>query len=181
MIKYIYFTLLTIGLLFILLKFGCKEKKVVSPPQIEIVDSNVIRDRISDYYGSKLLLLYDSIDFLNNSVKRAKIVYKTKIVQVWSDSVITIEECSDVVSQANIIISSQDSLIQVQSKGLEVCDLQINNLQKQVKINREYSEKLLLRNVELSSDNEKLKVKVKRNRLFTSILSSIVVSLILIK
>lgn len=173
---------LAIGLFMVVFKYGCNpeyiEKKVVVN---EIADTNAIHDRIHDYYANKILRYEDTIEYLNTHVKTAKTIYKTKIVQVWADSVVTTEECSEVVNQANQIILSQDTLIGVQARGLDACESQVNNLRNQVNLNKGYAEKLLLYNIELTNENEKLDRKVKRNRLFAGIVSVILFSFVLIK
>jgi hypothetical protein len=174
--------LLAVGLFLIVFKYGCNpeyiEKKVVISP---IVDSNAIYDHIEAEYSNKIIKLYDSIEYLNNHVKTAKTVYKTKIVQVWSDSVVTTEECSEVINQANEIILSQDTLIGVQSRGLDACQSQVNNLRSQVQLNKGYSEKLLQANILVTNENEGLKKKVKRNRGIAIIVTAILGGLVLIK
>lgn len=174
--------ILAIGLFLIVFKYGCKSEYKDKPIVInEVADSNAIYDVLDDEYQAKIIELYDSIEYLNTHVKTAKTIYKTKIVQVWSDSVVTTEECSEVVNQANQIILSQDTLIGVQARGLDACESQVNNLRNQVDLNKEYAEKLLLANIEITNKNESLNKKVKRNRLFAGIVSAILVSFVLIK
>ena len=40
-----------------------------------------------------------------------------------------------------------DSLINIQSRGLDACESQVNNLRNQVNLNKGYAEKLLLYNI----------------------------------
>lgn len=174
--------ILSIGLLVFVLRYGCNPEYKDKPILInEVADSNTYYDDLDNDYSSKIIILYDSIEKLNKGLKTAKIVYKTKIVQVWSDSVVTTEECTEVVNQANEIISSQDSLINIQSRSLDACSSQVVNLRNQVDLNKGYAEKLLNANILVTNENDKLKVKVKRNRLFAGIVSAILVSFVLIK
>lgn len=174
--------ILAIGLFLVVFKYGCNpeyiEKKVVVN---EIADTNAIHDRIDDYYASKILRYEDTIEYLNTHVKTAKTIYKTKIVQVWSDSVVTTEECSEVVNQANQIILSQDTLIGVQARGLDACESQVNNLRNQVNLNKGYADLLLKQKIEILNEYDKVNAKNKRNRLFAGIVSAILVSFVLIK
>ena len=171
-----------IGLFLIVFKYGCnpeyKDKQIVIN---EVADSNVIYDHIEAEYSNKIIKLYDSIEYLNNHVKTAKTIYKTKIVQVWSDSVVTTEECSEVVDQANQIILSQDTLIGIQARGLDACSSQVGNLRNQVLLNKSYASKLLEQKVMILNENEKLKKKVKRNRGLAIIVTAILGGLVLIK
>lgn len=181
-LSYFLNVLLAIGLFVVVFRYGCNPEYKYKPIVInEVADSNAIYDHIDNEYSSKMIVLYDSIEKLNKGLKTDKIIYKTKIVQVWADSVVTTEECTEVIDQANQIILSQDTLIGVQARGLDACQSQINNLRNQVNLNKGYSEKLLLGNIELTNENKKLKSKVKRNRLFAGIVSAILVSFVLIK
>ncbi len=174
--------ILSIGLLLFVLRYGCNPEYKDKPIVInEVADSNAIYDHIEAQYSNKIIQLYDSIEYLNKNVKTAKTIYKTKIVQVWADSVVTTEECSEVVNQANQIILSQDTLIGVQARGLDACSSQVTNLRKQVELNKGYSETLLQANILVTNENDKLKTKLKRNRLFAGIISAILVSFVLIK
>lgn len=174
--------ILAIGLFLIVFKYGCNPEYKDKPIVInEVSDSNAIYDHLESEYSNKIIKLYDSIEFLNKHVKTAKTIYKTKIVQVWSDSVVTTEECSEVVNQANQIILSQDTLIGVQSRSLDACSSQVNNLRNQVVLNKSYASKLLEANILVTNENEKIKTKLKRNRLFAGIVSAILVSFVLIK
>ena len=173
---------LAIGLFLVVFKYGCNpeyiEKKVVVN---EIADTNAIHDRIDDYYASKILRYEDTIEYLNTHVKTAKTIYKTKIVQVWADSVVTTEECSEAVNQANQIILSQDTLIGVQARGLDACESQVNNLRNQVNLNKGYADLLLKQKIEILNEYDKVNAKNKRNRLFAGIVSAILFSFVLIK
>lgn len=176
-LSYFLNVVLAVGLFLIVFKYGCNPEYKDKPIVInEVADSNAIYDVLDDEYQAKIIKLYDSIEYLNKNVKTAKTIYKTKIVQVWSDSVVTTEECSEVVNQANQIILSQDTLIGVQARGLDACQSQVVNLRNQVDLNKEYAEKLLLANIEITNNNESLNKKVKRNRLFAGIVSAILVS-----
>jgi hypothetical protein len=173
---------LAIGLFLLVMKYGCNPEYKDKPIVInEVADSNAIYDHIESEYTTKIIKLYDSIEFLNKHVKTAKTIYKTKIVQVWADSVVTTEECSEVVDQANQIILSQDTLIGIQARGLDAAQSQVSNLRKQVELNKGYSEKLLEQKIMLLNENDKLKKKLKRNRGFAIIVSAILGSVILIR
>ena len=181
-LSYFLNVLLAIGLFLIVFKYGCNPEYIENKTVVSsIVDTNAIHDRIDDYYANKIIKYEDTIEGLKGSLKASKIVYKTKIVQVWADSVVTTEECSEVVNQANQIILSQDTLIGVQARGLDACQSQVINLRKQVDLNKEYAEKLLLANIEITNNNESLNKKVKRNRLFAGIVSAMLFSFVLIK
>ena len=181
-ISYYLNVLLAVGLFLIVFKYGCNPEYKDKPIVInEVADSNAIYDHIESEYTTKIIKLYDSIEFLNTHVKTAKTIYKTKIVQVWADSVVTTEECSEVVDQANQIILSQDTLIGIQARGLDACSSQVGNLRNQVELNKGYSEKLLEQKIMLLNENDKLKKKVKRNRGFAIIVSAILGSVILIR
>jgi hypothetical protein len=147
----------------------------------EVADSNAIYDHIEAEYTTKIIKLYDSIEYLNNHVKTAKTIYKTKIVQVWSDSVVTTNECSEVVEQANAIILSQDTLIKVQSRSLIMCDSQVGNLKNQVELNKGYADILLKQKIELIKEYDKINANTKRNKLLAGIVAAILVSFSLIK
>ena len=182
--KFSYFlnVILAIGLFLVVFKYGCNpeyiEKKVVVN---EIADTNAIHDRIHDYYANKILRYEDTIEGLKGSLKTKKTIYKTEIVQVWADSVVTTEECSEVVNQANQIILSQDTLINIQSRGLDACNSQVINLRGQVKYNQDLKTEYQSLYKETAAENEKLDRKVKRNRLFAGIVSAMLFSFVLIK
>ena len=174
--------ILAVGLFLIVFKYGCNPEYKDKPIVInEVADSNAIYDVLDDEYQAKIIKLYDSIEYLNTHVKTAKTIYKTKIVQVWSDSVVTTEECSEVVNQANQIILSQDTLIQVQSRSLDACSSQVGNLRNQVVLNKSYASKLLEANILVTNENEKLKTKLKRNRRIAIIITAVLGSFVLIK
>jgi hypothetical protein len=181
-ISYYLNVLLAIGLFLIVFKYGCNPEYKDKPIVInEVSDSNAIYDHIQSEYSNKIIKLYDSIEFLNKNVKTAKTIYKTKIVQVWADSVVTTEECSEVVNQANQIILSQDTLIGIQARGLDACSSQVGNLRNQLNLNKGYSEKLLEQKVMILNENDKLKKKVKRNRGIAIIVTVLLGGLVLIK
>ena len=74
-----------------------------------------------------------------------------------------------------------DSLIEIQSRGLDACNSQVINLRNQVDWN-EKQNTILTKNVyKLSNENQNLETKVKRNRLFAGIVSVILFSFVLIK
>jgi hypothetical protein len=160
-----------------------QSKNVVSETPTIIIhsDSNAIYDHLEAEYSNQIIKLYDSIEYLNSHVKTAKTIYKTKIVQVWSDSVVTTNECSEVVEQANAIILSQDTLIRIQSRSLDACSSQVVNLRNQVTLNKGYADLLLKQKIELLNEYDKINANTKRNKLFAGIVSAILVSFILIK
>ena len=174
--------LLAIGLFLVVFRYGCNPEYKDKPIVInEVADSNAIYDHIDNEYSSKMIVLYDSIDNLNKRLKSSKTVFKTKYKEILRDSLITDSNCLITLYYANTTILQQDSIIDIQARGLDACELQVNNLRNQVNLNKGYSEKLLLGNIELTNENEKLKSKVKRNRLFAGIVSAILVSFVLIK
>jgi hypothetical protein len=173
---------LAVGLFLFVFKFGCNPEYKDRPIVInEVADSNAIYDHLEAEYSNQIIKLYDSIEFLNKHVKTAKTIYKTKIVQVWSDSVVTTNECSEVVEQANAIISSQDTLIKVQSRSLITCNSQVGNLKNQVELNKEYVDLLLKQKIELLNEYDKINANTKRNKLLAGIVAAILVSFSLIK
>ena len=182
--KYSYYlnVFLAIGLFLFVFKYGCNPQYKDRPIVInESADSNAIYDHLEAEYSNQIVKLYDSIEFLNKHVKTAKTIYKTKIVQVWSDSVVTTNECSEVVEQANAIILSQDTLIKVQSRSLVTCNSQVGNLKNQVELNKGYADILLKQKIELLNEYDKINANNKRNRLFAGIVAAILVSFVLIK
>ena len=171
-----------IGLFLFVFKFGCNSEYKDRPIVInEVADSNAIYDHLESEYSNQIIKLYDSIEFLNKHVKTAKTIYKTKIVQMWSDSVVTTDECSEVVDQANQIILSQDTLIGVQSRSLVTCNSQVGNLRNQVELNKGYADILLKQKIELLNEYDKINANTKRNKLFAGIVAAIIVSFSLIK
>jgi hypothetical protein len=173
---------LAVGLFLIIFKFGCNPEYKDRPIVInEVADSNAIYDHLEAEYSNQIIKLYDSIEYLNKHVKTAKTIYKTKIVQVWADSVVTTNECSEVVEQANAIILSQDTLIKVQSRSLITCNSQVGNLKNQVELNKGYADILLKQKIELINEYDKINANTKRNKLFAGIVAAILVSFSLIK
>jgi hypothetical protein len=173
---------LAIGLFLFVFKYGCNPQYKDRPIVInEAADSNAIYDHLEAEYSNQIIKLYDSIEFLNKHVKTAKTIYKTKIVQVWSDSVVTTNECSEVVEQANAIILSQDTLIKVQSRSLIACNSQVGNLKNQVELNKGYADILLKQKIELIKEYDKINANTKRNKLLAGIVAAILVSFSLIK
>jgi hypothetical protein len=181
-ISYYLNIILSVGLLLFVLRYGCNPEYKDRPIVInEVADSNAIYDHIEAEYSHQIIKLYDSIEYLNKNVKTAKTIYKTKIVQVWSDSVVTTNECSEVVDQANAIISSQDTLIRVQSRSLITCNSQVGNLKNQVELNKGYADILLKQKIELIKEYDKINANTKRNKLLAGIVAAILVSFSLIK
>ena len=181
-ISYYLNIILSVGLLLFVLRYGCNSEYKDRPIVInEAADSNAIYDHIEAEYSNQIIKLYDSIEFLNKKVKTAKTIYKTKIVQIWSDSVVTTNECSEVVEQANQIILSQDTLIKVQSRSLITCNSQVGNLKNQVELNKDYVDLLLKQKIELIKEYDKINANTKRNKLFAGIVAAILISFSLIK
>ena len=173
---------LAVGLFLIIFKFGCNPEYKDRPIVInEVADSNAIYDHLESEYSSQIIKLYDSIEYLNKHVKTAKTIYKTKIVQVWADSVVTTNECSEVVEQANAIILSQDTLIRVQGRSLDACSSQVVNLRNQVELNKGYVDILLKQKIELLNEYDKINANTKKNKLLAGIVAAILVSFSLIK
>jgi len=173
---------LAVGLFLFVFKFGCNPEYKDRPIVInEVADSNAIYDHLESEYSNQIIKLYDSIEYLNKHVKTAKTIYKTKIVQVWSDSVVTTNECSEVVDQANAIILSQDTLIRVQGRSLDACSSQVVNLRNQVELNKGYVDILLKQKIELLNEYDKINANTKRNKLLAGIVAAILVSFSLIR
>jgi hypothetical protein len=181
-ISYYLNIILSVGLLLFVLRYGCNPEYKDRPIVInEVADSNAIYDHLEAEYSNQIVKLYDSIEFLNKHVKTAKTIYKTKIVQVWSDSVVTTNECSEVVEQANAIILSQDTLIKVQGRSLDACSSQVVNLRNQVELNKGYVDILLKQKIELLNEYDKINANTKRNKLLAGIVAAILVSFSLIR
>lgn len=181
-LSYFLNVLLAVGLFLLVFRYGCNPEYKDKPIVIsEVADTNAIHDRIDDYYSKKILRYEDTIEGLKGRLKSSKTVFKTKYKEILRDSLITDSNCLITLYYANTTILQQDSIIDIQARGLDACELQVNNLRNQVNLNKGYSEKLLLGNIELTNENEKLKSKVKRNRLFAGIVSAILVSFVLIK
>jgi hypothetical protein len=178
--SYLLNVVLAIGLFLCVFRFGCKKETPVKEI-IEIADSNTYYDVLDDEYQAKTIILYDSIEKLNKGLKSSKIVYRNKIVQVWSDSMVTTDECGEVVNQANYIISSQDSLLGIQVRSLDACESQVLNLRKQVTHNQNLKNEYQNLYKECFRDSNKQEKKAKRNRILGIVLSSILVSLVIIK
>jgi len=153
---------LAIGLFCVVFRYGCKPEYKDKPLVVEIADSNAMYDQLESQYSSQMLKLYDSIEYLNKHVKTAKTVYKTKIVQAWSDSVVTIDECSEIVNQANYIIMEQDSLIGIHVRSLDACSSQVTNLRKQVEHNIDLKTEYQNLYKETATENTKLEKKILR-------------------
>jgi len=174
--------LLAVGLFLIVFKYGCNPEYKDKPIVInEIADSNAIYDVLDDEYQNKIINLYDSIERLNIRLKTSKIVFKTKYKEILRDSLVTDSNCLITLDYANITIDQQDSIIEIQARGLDACSSQVGNLREQVLLNKSYASKLLEANILVTNENEKIKTKLKRNRLFAGIVSAILVSFVLIK
>jgi hypothetical protein len=154
--------ILAVGLFLVVFRCGCKPEYKDKPLVIEIADSNAMYDQLENQYSNQMLKLYDSIEYLNKHVKTAKTIYKTKIVQVWADSVISTDECSDIINQANIIILGQDSLIGIQVRSLDACSSQVTNLRKQVEHNIDLKTEYQNLYKETATENTKLEKKILR-------------------
>jgi len=174
--------ILSVGLLLFVLRYGCKSEYKDKPIVInEVADSNAIYDHIDSEYSGKMIILYDSIDLLNKRLKTSKTVFKTKYKEILRDSLVTDSNCLITLDYANITIDQQDSIIEIQARGLDACSSQVGNLREQVLLNKSYASKLLQANILVTNENEKIKTKLKRNRLFAGIVSAILVSFVLIK
>lgn len=181
---------LAIGLFLVVFKYGCKPKYIDTPLVVDIVDSNAIYDHIDSEYGGKIIILYDSIDNLNKRLKSTRAKFKENygaiIVKVGknleNNEPIGIDSnCLITLDYANETINQQDSIIEIQSRGLDACNSQVVNLRNQVEWN-EKQNTILTKNVyKLSTENQNLEIKVKRNRLFAGIVSAILFSFVLIK
>ena len=181
-ISYYLNIILSVGLLLFVLRYGCNPEYKDRPIVInEVADSNAIYDHLESEYSNQIIKLYDSIEYLNKHVKTAKTIYKTKIVEVWADSVVTTNECSEVVEQANAIILSQDTLIRVQGRSLDACSSQVVNLRNQVELNKGYVDILLKQKIELLNEYDKINANTKRNKLLAGIVAAILVSFSLIR
>jgi len=153
---------LAIGLFLVVFRYGCKPEYKDKPLVIKIVDSNAMYDQLESQYSNQMLKLYDSIEYLNSHVKTAKTIYKTKIVQAWNDSVVTIDECTEIVNQANYIITEQDSLIGIHVRSLDACGSQVDNLRKQVSYNEGLKTEYQNLYKETATTNKKLEKKILR-------------------
>lgn len=173
---------LAIGLFLVVFKYGCKPEYKDKPIVInEVADSNAIYDNLDSEYSHKILFLYDSIDNLNKRLKTSKTIFRTKYKEITTDSLITDSNCLITLDYANETINQMDSLIEIQSRGLDACNSQVINLRNQVDWN-EKQNTILIKNVyKFSTENENLETKVKRNRLFAGIVSAILFSFVLIK
>lgn len=147
----------------------------------EVIDSNLFYDEIELMYQSKQLRLYDSIETLNNRLKSTKTIFITKYRQILKDSLITDSNCLVTLYYANETINQQDSIINLQSHGLDACSLQVDNLRKQVQNNQDLKTEYQKLYKETFAENQKLERKAKRNRLFAGIVSAILVSFVIIK
>lgn len=174
--------ILSLGLLLFVLRYGCNpeyiEKKIVVS---EIADSNAIKDRIDDYYANKILRYEDTIEDLKGRLKTSKTVFKTKYKEILRDSLVTDSNCLITLDYANITIDQQDSIIEIQSRGLDACSSQVGNLREQVLLNKNYASKLLEANILVTNENEKYKNKVKINRRIAIIITAVLGSFVLIK
>jgi hypothetical protein len=181
-LSYFLNVILAIGLFLIVFKYGCNPEYKDKPIVInEVADSNAIYDHIDSEYSGKMIILYDSIERLNKRLKTSKTVFKTKYKEILRDSLITDSNCLITLDYANITIDQQDSIIEIQARGLDACGLQVNNLREQVLLNKTYASKLLEANILVANENEKLKTKLKRNRRIAIIITAVLGSFVLIK
>lgn len=191
-------SILTIGWL-------CNKPSLHQPKQTtkEIIDSNLFYDEIEAMYQSRQLSLYDSIETLNNRLKIVKDKFNVGYSNFKQNPKIVLKidslgnilynglkytasyevdsNCFITLNYANETINQQDSIINLQSRGLDACSLQVDNLRKQVEHNQDLKTEYQNLYNECSSENKKLGRKVKRNRLFAGIVSAILVSFVLIK
>ena len=172
--------ILAIGLFLVVFKYGCKKAPVEIVTE-EQIDSNAFYDEIENMDKSKQLKLYDSIEILNKRIAAPKKIFITKYKQILKDSLVTDSNCLITLYYANETINQQDSLLSLQSRGLDAAVSQINNLRKQVEHNQDLKTEYQLLYKETSAENEKLDRKVKRNRLFAGIVSAMLFSFVLVK
>ena len=181
--KFSYFlnVALAIGLFCVVFKYECKPEYKDKPFVIDIVDSNAIYDQIDSEDGGKIIILYDSIEILNKRLKTVKTVFKYKYQEILKDTTLVDSNCLITLDYANETINQMDSLIEIQSRGLDACNSQVINLRNQVDWN-EKQNTILTKNVyKLSNENQNLETKVKRNRLFAGIVSAMLFSFVLVK
>lgn len=178
--SYLLNVVLAVGLFLLVFRFGCKNEpaKVITK---EIIDSNLFYDEIEVMWQSKQLALYDSIEILNKRLKTPKTIFKTKYYEILKDTTLVDSNCLTTLYYANETINQQDSLLNLQSRGLDACSSQVNNLRKQVDHNQDLKAEYQNLYKEEFKLNQKLERKVKRNRLFSWIVSGILVSFVLIK
>jgi hypothetical protein len=181
--KFSYFlnVALAIGLFCVVFKYECKPEYKDKPFVIDIVDSNAIYDQIDSEDGGKIIILYDSIEILNKRLKTVKTVFKYKYQEILKDTTLVDSNCLITLDYANETINQMDSLINIQSRGLDACNSQVINLRGQVKYNQDLKTEYQSLYKETAAENEKLDRKVKRNRLFAGIVSAMLFSFVLIK
>lgn len=171
-----------IAIVFILIIFGIgcffSNKKEDPKIEYEVLDSNKIYDRVSEIYQEKQFKLLDSIDRLNNRVTATKTIFKYKYKEIVTDSLITDSNCLITLYYADVTIRQQDSIIEIQSRGLDACASQVDNLRNQVKLNENFAEFMRGEKELLVAENSKLKKKVKRNRNIGLIISGVLVGII---
>ena len=92
---------------------------VDSSKQRQLLSENAKFDAQADAKNKTILQLSDSIEKLNKGLKSAKIIYKDKIVRMWSDTMMTVTECKEYVDAANDVIVQQDGIITVQSVKID--------------------------------------------------------------
>ena len=174
--------ILAIGLFLVVFKYGCNPEYKDKPIVIsEVADSNAIYDHIDSEYSGKMIILYDSIDNLNKRLKTSKTIFRTKYEEIIKDSLITDSNCLITLDYANTTINQMDSIIEIQSRGLDACESQVGNLREQVLLNKSYASKLLEANILVTNENDKLKNKVKINRRIAKIITAVLGSFVLIK
>ena len=140
-LSYLLNVVLSIGLFAAVFKSGCNNKL---PGQTIIIqtDSNEVYDELERAYFNQTEILTDSIEKLKQSLRTKKIAYIYKTEKVFKDSIITVQECCEMLPEANKIIESQDSVIRVQTDLISECDNRVNNLILQVRWNENRADNL---------------------------------------
>jgi hypothetical protein len=162
---------LAIGLFCVVFRYGCKPEYIDKPLVIEIVDSNAMYDQLESQYSNQMLKLYDSIEYLNKRLKSSKAKFKENygaiIVKVGknleNNEPIGIDSnCLITLEYANITIIQQDSIIDIQSCGLDAAQSQVTNLRKQVDYNIELKNEYKALYNQTETTNNKLEKKILR-------------------
>ena len=123
----------------------------------QLLSENAKFDAIDNRKSSQILLLSDSIEKLNKGLKTAKIIYRDKIVRMWSDTMMTVTECKEYVDAANNVIVQQDSIITIQSIQIGEYAFQVENLSNQVKFNEDIATKCSKKEIDCFVELSKFK------------------------
>jgi hypothetical protein len=137
-LSYLLNVILSIGLFAAIFKSGCNP-----PPKGTVIkimtDSNVVYDELEAHYFNQTEILTDSIEKLKQSLRTKKISYRNMPGKDFKDSIVTIQECCEMIPEANKIIESQDSVIRAQTYLISECGVYIRVRPKEVKkMNRNY-------------------------------------------